>query len=48
MSALEDSVNKGDADSARKHFLSAMKLFAEISRQLTTSDAMAQTDTEKY
>ena len=46
VSALEESINNGNADSAKEYFLSAMKLFAEVSRQLTTSDAMIQTDTE--
>ena len=36
--ALEVSLSGDDVNSAQEHFLSAMKIFTETSRQLTTSD----------
>ena len=35
---LENSLGSDDISSAKEHFLSAMKIFKEISRHLTTSD----------
>ncbi|MGB0855881.1 MAG: hypothetical protein ACPGQP_02490 [Nitrosopumilus sp.] len=46
VSALEESVTVDNSTSAKEYFLSAMKIFAEISRQLTTSGAVDQVDTE--
>lgn len=43
ITALEQSVQNNDVDSAKKHFLSAMKLFTEISRELELSDNLSQT-----
>lgn len=36
---LEKAIRNNDTDSAKEHFLSAMKIFTEISRHLSTSDA---------
>ena len=41
VNALKESLDDNDLDSAKQHFLSSMKIFSEISRQLTT-----QTNTE--
>ena len=38
ITALEQSLQNDDADSAKKYFLSAMKFFTEISRELELSD----------
>ena len=43
--ALEEALRSDDINSAKEHFLSAMKIFTEISRQLTTSDTGSQTET---
>lgn len=37
VNAIEEALSNDDLTSAKKHFLSAMKIFTEISRQLTTS-----------
>ncbi len=42
--ALEKSLSNDDMNSAKKHFLSSMKIFTEISRQLT-SQTTTQTET---
>jgi len=44
VNALEKAIGSNDAESAKKYFLSAMKIFREISRQLTTSDTTPQTE----
>ena len=41
VNSLKESLDKNNLDSAKQHFLSSMKIFSEISRQLTT-----QTNTE--
>ena len=41
VNSLKESLDKNDLDSAKQHFLSSMKIFSEISRQLTI-----QTNTE--
>jgi hypothetical protein len=38
VNALEKALRSDDIESAKKHFLSAMKIFKEISRHLATSD----------
>jgi len=43
--ALERALESGDAESAKKYFLSAMKIFTEISRHLATSDTTPQVET---
>ena len=43
ITALEQSLQNDDVDSAKKHFLSAMKFFTEISRELELSDNLSQT-----
>jgi len=45
--SLEKSLQSDDASAAKEHFLSAMKIFKEISRHLTTSvsDVASQDDT---
>ncbi len=45
VNALEKALRSDDADSAKKYFLSAMKIFTEISRHLATSDVAPQTET---
>ena len=42
---LEEALRNDDLRSAQEHFLSAMKLFTEVSRQLTTSNDSSQTET---
>ena len=48
VTALEKALRSDDIDSAKEHFLSAMKIFTEISRHLsdanTVSDAAPQTE----
>ncbi len=39
VNSLEKSLESDDVSSAKKHFLSAMKIFKEISRHLTTTDS---------
>ncbi|WP_316506751.1 hypothetical protein [Nitrosopumilus sp.] len=46
--ALERSVKNDDSGSAKENFLSAMKIFSEISRQLTISHIASQTDAESF
>jgi len=46
VNALEDALRTDDVSSAKEYFLSAMKIFTEISRQLTTSDAAPQAETD--
>jgi len=45
VNALEKALENDDVISAKEYFLSAMKIFTEISRQLTTSDITPQTET---
>ncbi len=42
--SLEKSIHAGDAESAKEHFLSAMKIFKEISIRLSASDHISQTE----
>jgi len=46
VNALEEALRSNDVSSAKEYFLSAMKIFTEISRQLTTSDAAPQAETD--
>ncbi len=47
VNALEIALRSDNTGgSAKEHFLSAMKIFTEISRQLVTSDATPQTETD--
>ncbi len=46
VNALEEALRSDDISSAKKYFLSAMKIFTEISRQLTTSDVASQAETD--
>jgi hypothetical protein len=46
VNALERALASDDVDSAKKYFLSAMKIFKEISRQLTTSDVVPEAATD--
>ena len=39
VNALEEALANDDLNSAKKHFLAAMKIFTEISRQLTSSQS---------
>ena len=41
--SIEESLSKDDLTSAKKHFLTAMKIFTEISRQLTTQQTQTET-----
>ena len=41
VNALEKALRSDDIDAAKKYFLSAMKIFEEISRQLTTSNTVS-------
>ncbi len=43
--ALEKALRSDNMESAREHFLSAMKIFKEISRHLAVSDAAPQAET---
>lgn len=43
--SLEKALRSDDIDSAKEHFLSAMKIFKEISRHLTSSDSASQSET---
>ena len=45
VNALKKSLRSDDVSSAKEHFLSAMKIFKEISRQLT-ADTTPQTETD--
>ncbi len=45
VNALEKALRSDDASSAKKYFLSAMKIFTEISRHLVTSDIAPQAET---
>jgi len=45
VNALEKALRSDDAGSAKKYFLSAMKIFTEISRHLATSDVAPQAET---
>lgn len=42
--SLEKAIGADDAESAKEHFLSAMKIFKEISRNLSASDSVAQAE----
>ena len=42
VSSLETSLSNGDYSTAREDFLAAMKIFTEVSRQLTTKTAQSQ------
>ena len=44
VNALEKALRSDDIEAAKKHFLSAMKIFKEISRHLATSDVAPQTE----
>ena len=44
VTSLQYALGNDDDDSAKEHFLSAMKTFTEISRQLSTSDVTSQTE----
>lgn len=44
INALEKALKSDDAESAKKYFLSAMKIFTEISRQLATFDTTSQAE----
>jgi len=46
VNALEESLRDNDNNSAKEYFLSAMKIFTEISKQLATSDATTQAETD--
>ncbi|MDH3834103.1 MAG: hypothetical protein OES34_08090 [Nitrosopumilus sp.] len=46
VNALEESLRDNDNNSAKEYFLSAMKIFTEISRQLTTPNATPQAETD--
>ena len=46
VNSLEEALRSDDISSAKEYFLSAMKIFTEISRQLTTSDAAPQAETD--
>ena len=43
--ALDESLSNNDLTSAKKHFLSSMKIFTNISHQLTTVQTTYQTET---
>lgn len=45
VSALEESVQNNDSSSAKENFLSAMKVFSEISREITKENSISKTDT---
>ena len=45
VNALEKALENNDISSAKEYFLSAMKTFTEISKQLTTSDITPQIET---
>lgn len=42
--SLEKSIQVDDIESAKEHFLSAMKIFKEISRHLSASDSASQSE----
>ena len=42
--ALEKALESNDTASAKEHFLSAMKIFKELSRQLVASNITSQTE----
>ena len=42
VSALEDSVKIEDNSSAKENFLSAMKIFSEISREITRENSVSE------
>lgn len=42
VSSLETSISNNDITSAKEDFLSAMKIFSEVSRQLTTQNSQTQ------
>lgn len=44
VSALEDSVKTEDNSSAKENFLSAMKIFSEISREITKENSVSESD----
>lgn len=44
VSALEDSVKIEDNSSAKENFLSAMKIFSEISREITKENSVSESD----
>ena len=45
VSALEESVRNNDSGSAKENFLSAMKVFSEISREITKENSIPKSDT---
>ena len=46
VSALEESVQNNDSSSAKENFLSAMKVFSEISREITKENSISKTDND--
>ena len=46
VSALEESVKNENAKSAKEHFLTSMKIFSDISRQLTINNSLSEANTE--
>ena len=44
--SLDHAIKNDDTDSAKEHFLSAMKIFTKISRELETSENTLQTETD--
>lgn len=48
VSALEESAKNENTKSAKEHFLSSMKIFSDISRQLTTNNSFSETKTESF
>ena len=44
--SLDQAIKNDDTDSAKEHFLSAMKIFTKISRELETSENTLQTETD--
>ena len=46
VNALEESLRNNDNSSAKEYFLSAMKIFTEISRELTTPNTASQAATD--
>jgi len=47
VNSLEESIKNNDVDSAKKHFLTAMKIFTQISKQTTESDVPTKESTSE-
>lgn len=47
VNSLEKAIRNNDVDSAKKHFLTAMKIFTQISRQSTESDVPTKESTSE-